>query len=334
MRRLRILTWPIHGSYFNTLSRLDHDWLLPVKPGSPEGYGGRGKAEFSPSIQDIPAATVRDQDIDLVLYQSPRNLHEDSNELLGPDRLHLPRIYLEHNTPFPDPVASRHPFTDPHGLLVHVTHYNQLMWNNGLTPTRVIEHSVAIDPEAVYKGTRPEGITVMNSMPRRGRKVGLDLFLEARRHIPIQLAGFENGGLAGLGDIPYPRLHHLVGEYRFLFSPCRYTSLPLAVVEALTIGMPVVALATTELPDVIENGVHGYISNDLRVLIDGMQRLIDDPDHARELGANAKDLAVRRFGLARFARDWDAAFAQAIELARSSDELRGSSAMEQQPWLR
>jgi len=227
-----------------------------------------------------------------------------------------------------------YPFTDPHGLLVHVTHYNQLMWNNGLTPTRVIEHSVAIDPEAVYKGTRPEGITVMNSMPRRGRKVGLDLFLEARRHIPIQLAGFENGGLAGLGDIPYPRLHHLVGEYRFLFSPCRYTSLPLAVVEALTIGMPVVALATTELPDVIENGVHGYLSNDLRVLIDGMQRLIDDPDHARELGANAKDLAVRRFGLARFARDWDAAFAQAIELARSSDELRGSSAMEQQPWLR
>lgn len=107
MRRLRILTWPIHGSYFNTLSRLDHDWLLPVKPGSPEGYGGRGKADFSPSIQDIPAATVRDQDIDLVLYQSPCNLHEDSNELLGPDRLHLPRIYLEHNTPFPDPVASR-----------------------------------------------------------------------------------------------------------------------------------------------------------------------------------------------------------------------------------
>jgi glycosyltransferase involved in cell wall biosynthesis len=192
------------------------------------------------------------------------------------------------------------------------------MWDNGRTPTRVIEHSVAIDPAVSWQGVRPEGITVINSMPRRGRKVGLDLLLEARRHIPIQLAGFENDGLDGLGDIPYPSLHRTVAEYRFLFSPCRYTSLPLAVIEALTMGMPVVALATTELPDVIQNGVHGYLANDLDVLIAGMRRLIDDPDHARELGANARGLAIRRFGLDRFAQDWDAAFNEAITLARTA----------------
>jgi glycosyltransferase involved in cell wall biosynthesis len=317
MRRLRVLTWPIHGSYFNTLSRLDHDWILPVKAGAPEGYGGRGKADFPSSIQDVPAATVRDIDLDLVLLQSPRNLHEDAVEILSPSQRRLPRIYLEHNTPFPDPVASRHPFADPHGLLVHVTRFNELMWDNGHTPARVIEHSVAIDPGASYQGSRAEGITVINSMPRRGRKVGLDLFLEARRHIPIQLAGFGNEGLDGLGDIPYPRLHRVVAEYRFLFSPCRYTSLPLAVIEAMTIGMPVVVLATTELPAVVQNGVHGYVSNDLGVLIAGMERLIDDLGHARELGANARELAARRFSLDRFARDWDDAFMQAIALAHA-----------------
>lgn len=317
MRRLRILTWPIHGSYFNTLSRLDHEWILPVKAGAPEGYGGRGAAPFPPSIQDVPAAMVRHQELDLMLYQSPRNLDEDARDILSSSQRRLPCIYLEHNAPFPDPVASRHPFADPRGLLVHVTRYNQLMWDNGQTPTRIIEHSVAIDPAASWRGTRAQGITVINSMPRRGRKVGLDLFLEARRHVPIQLAGFGNDGLDGLGDIPYPRLHHVVAEYRFLFSPCRYTSLPLAVIEALTIGMPVVALATTELPDVIRNGVHGYLSNDPAVLIAGMRRLIADPDHARELGANARDLAARRFGLDRFARDWNDAFAQAIELVQS-----------------
>ncbi|HEV2066238.1 MAG TPA: glycosyltransferase [Thermomicrobiales bacterium] len=317
MRRLRILTWPIHGSYFNTLSRLDHDWILPVKAGGPEGYGGRGKADFLPSVRDVAAGAIRDTELDLVLFQSPRNLNEDAIEILSPSQRRLPRIYLEHNTPFPDPVASRHPVADSGGLLVHVTRFNELMWDNCDTPTRVIEHSVAIDPDASYRGTLPEGVTVINSMPRRGRKVGLDLFLEARCHVPIQLAGFENDGLDGLGDIPYPRLHRVVAEYRFLFSPCRYTSLPLAVIEALTIGMPVVALATTELPDVIKNGVHGYVSNDLGVLIAGMRRLIDHPDHARELGANARELASHRFGLDRFARDWDDAFAQAIALARA-----------------
>ena len=66
----------------------------------------------------------------------------------------------------------------------------------------------------------------------------------------------------GLGDIPYRDLHRLTARYRFLFSPMRYTSLPLAVIEAMTIGMPVVALATTALPDVIQDGVNGFVSQD------------------------------------------------------------------------
>lgn len=313
MQRLRILTWPIHGGYFNTLSRLDHDWFLPVSNDGVDGYGGRGRADL-PSVYDVPVERLRETQLDLILYQSPSHLG-DAARFLSPAQHRLPRIYLEHNTPFPDPFDSRHPFADPHGMLVHVTRFNRLMWDNGPTPTRMVEHSVAIDPTVSWQGHRPEGITVINSMPRRGRKVGLDLLLEARRHVPIQLAGFGNEGLDPLGDIPYPRLHRTVAEYRFLFSPCRYTSLPLAVIEALTIGMPVVALATTELPDVIRNGVHGVLSNDWDVLIAGMHRLIDDPDYARELGANARQLAVQRFGLDRFAREWDDAFREAIALA-------------------
>ena len=321
MQRLRILTWPVHGSYFNTLSRLDHEWLLPVKADRSGGYGGRGGPDLPASVLDVPAESVPETDLDLVLFQSPQHL-EDACELLSPAQRRLPSIYLEHNTPFPDPVYSRHPFRETDGLLVHVTGYNRLMWDNGEVATRVIEHSVAIDPKVEWQGTRPEGITVINSMSRRGRKVGLDLLLEARQHIPIQLAGFGNEGLDGLGDIPYRWLHREMAEHRFLFSPCRYTSLPLAVIEALTIGMPIVALATTELPDVIQNGVHGYLSNDLDVLIAGMRRLIDDPDHARELGANARELATRRFGFERFARDWDVAFAQAVGLRASGGEQR------------
>ena len=157
MRRLRILTWPIHGSYFTALAHLEHDWILPVKAGAPEGSGGRGTADVPPSVRDVPAADVRDLDLDLVLFQTPRNLTEDATELLSPPQRRLPRIYLEHNTPFPDPVSSSHPFADPHGLLVHVTRFNRLMWDNGGTPTRVIEHSVAIEPEATYRGTLPQG---------------------------------------------------------------------------------------------------------------------------------------------------------------------------------
>src|SRR5213078_5080171 len=99
------------------------------------------------------------------------------------------------------------------------------------------------------------------------RIAGYDIFLQTRQAIPLDVAGMETEQFGGLGDIPYRDLHRRVARYRFLFSPMRYTSLPLAVIEAMTIGMPVVALATTELPSVIESGVTGYLSCELDQLI-------------------------------------------------------------------
>ncbi|HEY8597397.1 MAG TPA: glycosyltransferase family 4 protein [Thermomicrobiales bacterium] len=315
MRRLRILIWHIHGSYLNALARVEHDWFLPVKPEKPEGYGGRGPTFDLPDwVREVPAERVRDLDFDLIIYQTPRNYTEDAAAILSPAQRRLPAIYLEHNTPKPDAVNTRHPLDDPGVLLVHVTHYNRLMWDNGAIPTVTIPHSVAIDPAARYEATLPRGITIVNGPERRPRIAGYDLFLAARERVPLDIAGMGTEALGGLGDIPYRDLHRRVGAYRFLFSPMRYTSLPLAVIEALTIGMPVVALATTELPTVIENGVTGYLSNDPDELIARMRELLADPTLARRLGANARELARERFGLDRFRRDWNAAFARAIGL--------------------
>lgn len=310
MRRLNILTWHIHGSYLNTLARIDHNWYLPVKPGRPEGYGGRGPTFDLPGyVREVPAGQVRDLNLDLVIYQTPKNYFEDQFEILSAAQRQLPRIYLEHNTPKPGAVDTRHPVDDPDVLLVHVTHYNRLMWDNGRTPTMVIEHSVAIDPSLRYSGHRECGITVVNGMQKRPRIAGYDLFLQARQTVPLDTVGMETEAFGGLGDVPYRDLHRLVADYRFLFSPIRYTSLPLAVIEAMTIGMPVVALATTELPTVISHGETGYVSCNLDELISCMRFLLSDREEAKRLGRNAQVVARERFGLDRFIRDWNRAFA-------------------------
>jgi glycosyltransferase involved in cell wall biosynthesis len=310
MRRLNILTWHIHGSYLNTLARIDHNWYLPIKPGRPEGYGGRGPTFDLPSyVREVPAEQVRDLKLDLVIYQTPKNYLEDQFEILSAEQRRLPRIYLEHNTPKPSAVDTRHPVDDPGALLVHVTHYNRLMWDNGRTPTMVIEHSVAIDPSIHYSGHRERGITVVNGMQKRPRIAGYDVFLQARQAVPLDAAGMETEAFGGLGDVPYRDLHRLVADYRFLFSPIRYTSLPLAVIEAMTIGMPVVALATTELPAVILHGETGYISCNVDELITCMRFLLSEREEACRLGRNAQVVARERFGLDRFIRDWNEAFA-------------------------
>lgn len=309
MRRLKILIWHIHGSYLNTLARIDHDWYLPIKAGRPEGYGGRGPSFDLPDyVREVPAEQVRNLKLDLIIYQTPKNYLEDQFEILSNEQRRLPKIYLEHNTPKPSAVNTRHLLDDPNVLLVHVTHYNRLMWDNGRTPTVVIEHSVAIDPSIRYRGNLERGITVINGMQKRPRIAGHDIFLSTRQVVPLDAVGMETEILGGLGDIPYRDLHRLVADYRFLFSPIRYTSLPLAVIEAMTIGMPVVALATTELPTVIENGVTGYVSCNIDELIQHMLFLLTDYGEALRLGTNARAVAQDRFGLDRFIRDWNSAF--------------------------
>lgn len=313
MRRLKILIWHIHGSYLNALARIDHDWYLPVKRGRPEGYGGRGPTFDLPEyMREVPAEEVRKLDLDLVIFQTPKNYFADQPEILSAEQQRLPKIYLEHNTPKPDAVNTCHPIDDPNVLLVHVTHFNRLMWDNGATPTVVIEHSVAIDPAATYTGRLERGITVVNGPHRRPRIAGYDIFLQAREQLPLDIAGMETEAYGGLGDIPYRHLHKRVADYRFLFSPMRYTSLPLAVIEGMTIGMPVVALATTELPTVIENGHTGYVSCDVAELFGRMERLLVDMDEARRIGAKARAVALERFGLDRFRRDWNAAFERVL----------------------
>ena len=309
MRRLKILTWHIHGSYLNTLARLDHDWYLPVRAGRPEGYGGRGPTFNLPShVREVAAEDVKSLDLDLIIYQTPTNFYEDGPTILSRAQRRLPAIYLEHNTPKPDAVGTRHPLDDHDVLLVHVTHYNRLMWDNHDLATTVIEHSVAVDPSLRYRGALARGFTAMNGMQGRPRISGLDVFLSVREQVPLGVAGMQTEDLGGYGDLPYSELHRLMADHRFMFSPARYTSLPLAVIEAMTIGMPVIALATTELPTVVENGVSGYVSCDIDFLVERMRELLYDADAAARMGRNAREVALTRFGLPRFIRDWSAAF--------------------------
>lgn len=319
MSRRNILIWHIHGSYLNTLARIDHNWFLPVKAGRPTGYGGRGATFDLPgNVVEVPAERVRDLDLDLVIYQTPENLTVDAEEILSLEHRRLPAVYLEHNTPKPDAVNTLHPavelgnFLTSNLHLVHVTHFNQLMWDNGDLPTTVVEHSVAIARDARYSGEIAKGIVVVNGIAKRPRIAGLDVLLEVRQSVPLDIVGMETEELGGLGDVPYRHLHELVGRYRFLFSPIRYTSLPLAVIEAMTLRMPVVALATTELPTVVPDGVAGYLSCDVNKLIAGMSRLLEDPNEAGRLGNNAGLIAQERFGLERFRRDWNEVIENAI----------------------
>jgi glycosyltransferase involved in cell wall biosynthesis len=110
--------------------------------------------------------------------------------------------------------------------------------------------------------------------------------------------------IGGLGEILHPQLPDFIKDYRFMFNPIRYTSLGLAVIEAMMVGLPVVGLATTEMVTVIRDGVSGLLHTDTQRLIEGMRNLIENRDLAAQLGRKGKEIALQRFNIDRFAAEW------------------------------
>src|SRR5690606_23302632 len=140
------------------------------------------------NVIDVPAEAVVDLDLDLILYQSRKNYLED-REILSDAQRRLPQVFLEHDPPRESPTDTRHPFDEPDGLLVHVTAFNELMWDSGRTPTRVIEHGVTVPADVRYTGEIDRGLVVVNGLPQRGRRLGADVFEAVRNEIPLDVVG-------------------------------------------------------------------------------------------------------------------------------------------------
>ncbi len=311
---MRVLLWHVHGSWTTAFVQGGHDYLLPVTPA--RGPDGRGRAEtweWPPSAVEVTREEARDVEVDVVIVQRPVELERLARQWLGDRR--VPTIYLEHNAPQGRIADMRHPAADRDDvdLVVHVTHFNDLFWDCGSTPKRVIEHGI-VDPGYRYSGETERAAVVINEAPRRARVTGTDLLARfADEGVPIDLFGMKAGDVTApvqaIDDLPQERLHDELARRRVYLHPIRWTSLGLSLIEAMQLGMPVVALATTEAPDAIPAGA-GVVSTCVERLTDAARGFLAEPERAREAGLTARRSALERFGLERFLADWDRALAE------------------------
>ncbi len=311
---LKILTWHVHGNYLYYLSQANCLFYLPVKNPAESGYIGRSPTfPWGKNVKEIPATDVKNMQFDCILFQSnynptrsTQNFFEDQVTILSDDQLrNTPKVFLEHDPPRNHPTDTKHLLYNSSIPLVHVTSFNQLMWDCGRTQTTVIEHGVTMPPNRKTLRQKQKGVIVINNLSQRGRRLGLDIFETVRREIPLDLIGMGSESLGGLGEISPSKLPSVLSEYRFFFYPARYTSLSLSLIEAMMVGLPIVTFATTELPTVIENEKNGYVSTSLPFLIEKMKLLLSDETLALRLGKAAKQTAQNRFSIQRFVSDWE-----------------------------
>jgi len=308
---VRILLWHVHGAWTTAFVHGRHDYVVPVVEGrGPDGVGiARTYAWPSGSVTELAPEALRDEDFDVVVLQRPHELEHLAEDWLGrrPGR-DIPAIYVEHNAPQGRIAEMRHPAADRDDLLlVHVTHFNALFWDAGATAATVIEHGI-VDPGARYTGELARAAVVVNEARRRGRVTGTDLIDAFARAVPLDLFGIDaqNAGTAAhaVGDIPHEALHAEMARRRAYLHPIRWTSLGLSLLEAMHLGMPVVALGTTEVHEAVPPEA-GVVSTRLDVLSEALRRIVADPEEARERGRAARAAALSRYGLGRFLGDWD-----------------------------
>jgi hypothetical protein len=322
---VKVLLWHVHGSWTTAFVQGRHEYLLPVVEG--RGPDGRGRArtwDWPASAREVAPEQLAGEPPDVVVLQRPHEaelLRRWTGLRAGVD---VPAVHLEHNAPPDHAARSVHPVGTGAGPvlpLVHVTGFNAVMWDNGAAPVTVVEHGV-LDPGALYTGEVEALAVVVNEPVRRWRVAGTDLVLavaDPARGVPVDVFGM---GVAGLvehaphlagrvhEDLPQGLLHPQVARRRAYLHPYRWTSLGLALVEAMTMGCPVLALATTAAPESVPAAA-GVVSSDVAHLAATARRWLADPGEARERGAAAREHALARFGLQRFLAEWDEVLAGA-----------------------
>jgi glycosyltransferase involved in cell wall biosynthesis len=153
---------------------------------------------------------------------------------------------------------------------------------------------------------------MINEPLRRWRTVGTDLLIELGARVPIDVWGIDTlelnrrqpQGVRAKGDIAASGLMRQIARRRVYLHTARWTSLGMSLVEAMYLGMPVVAVASTMAPAVVPADA-GVVSADVKTLGQALEYLVTDHAAASLAGKAAREFASAHFSLDRFLSQWD-----------------------------
>lgn len=323
---MRVLLWHVHGSWTTSFVQGGHDYLLPVTPDrDPDGLGRARTWTWPERVREVAVTDLADREIDVVVLQRPHELELAERWLGRRPGIDVPAVYVEHNTPLhgqPDVPDTRHPLAGQDDILIaHVTGFNDLFWDCDGARTTVIDHGV-VDPGHRWTGELTRAGVVVNDPVRRGRSVGTDLLPGLCEAGPVDVFGMRVDRLpAALSlpadrlttfeDLPQDRMHDELARRRVYVHTARWTSLGLSLLEAMHLGMPVVAVAATEAPVAVPPEA-GVVTTRRDELAAAMARFLADPEQGAEAGAAARRHALEHYGLTRFLDDWDRVLQDAV----------------------
>jgi len=93
-----------------------------------------------------------------------------------------------------------------------------------------------------------------------------------------------------------------------------WEGLPRSIIEAMMAGLPVVATKVGGVPELVEDGVTGFLvpPKDPGALTEALQKLIADPELRRRMGEAGREKALQEFTLDRMLRETEKVYREVL----------------------
>ena len=308
---LNILCMPTHERYESLLSRTGHNFYA---------YHAEGIKTWNETYSPVPDnyhlldgrlgfnQIPLNIDFDIILSQNKFGQFQTAYPIAR--SLQIPMISLEHTLPMPEWTPDM--MEDLRGMRgdvnVFISEYSTDAWKWGdLSNTMVVHHGVdssKFSPDDNVE-RNDEILSVVNDWINRDWCCGFGIWRNVSQGLPVKVVG-DTPGLsepAGLDE-----LSEIYRSSKIFLNTSTISPVPTALLEAMSSGCAVVSTATCMIPEIIQNGINGFISNDEDELKQYLVDLLNDPNLCEKIGSEARKTIVERFSEESFLSKWDDIF--------------------------
>lgn len=171
-----------------------------------------------------------------------------------------------------------------------------------------------------WTGSHRQVVNFTQSLKQRAEFCGYRAITELMKDLPAKVygPGNEDLGLLSGGLLNYDEQLRVYRESRvFLYHGTYPASYTLSFIEAMMTGVPIVAVGgawgntdmfpnqrTYEIPAIIQDGVNGFVSDDLQYLRRQIELLLRDQQRAKVISTFGRATAIELFGKAKIKAQW------------------------------
>jgi glycosyltransferase involved in cell wall biosynthesis len=114
----------------------------------------------------------------------------------------------------------------------------------------------------------------------------------------IHLAGFRK-------DIP-----DIMKTIDVLLTPSLWEGFGIVLIEAMAAGKPCIATKTSSIPEIVEDGVNGFLvpPKDSQSIADSLIKMISDPQLVQKMGQEGIETVKKKFTIEKMIKEYESIF--------------------------